>query len=158
MKMKSLLFTVLTAFATLTFLACDPKPESKEVPYTELERYFFRNDATIPTNPKIDTREQFDSLFGMAAVMGANGRPTEVDFTKQFVIAVVLPVTNQATELDGERLLWFKDLLGGTNLDFQYSIDRDEDTLSYSMQPILLIAVDRQYDAEKVYLSEVEDK
>ena len=137
--------------------SCDPKPEAKEVPYTKLERYFFRNDAEIPTNPKIDTREQFDNLFGMAAVMGPNGRPTEVDFTKQFVIAVVLPITNQAVEIEAERLLYYKDLLGGTNLDFQYSIDRDEEERSFSIQPLLLIAVDRQYEAENVYLSEVVD-
>ena len=145
------------ALGAFSLLACDPMPKHEEVPYTKLERYFFKNNAEIPTNPKIDTREQFDSLFGMAAVMGPNGRPTEIDFTKQFVIAVVHPVTNQATELDDKRLLYYKDLLGGTNLDFCYSIDQDEDTLSFSMQPILLIAVDRQYDAEKVYIREVND-
>ena len=144
-------------FAAFVLVACDPMPKHEEVPYTKLERYFFKNNAEIPTNPKIDTREQFDSLFGMATVMGPNGRPTEVDFTKQFVIAVVLPVTNQATELDDERLVYWKDLLNSTNLEFHYSIDRDEDTLSWSMQPILLIAVDRQYDAEKVYIREVND-
>ena len=111
---------VLAAFV---LLACDPAPKHEEVPYTKLERYFFKNNAEIPTNPKIDTREQFDSLFGMATVMGPNGRPTEVDFAKQFVIAVVLPVTNQETEIDGERLMSWNDLLGGLNLEFQYSID-----------------------------------
>ena len=145
---------VLVAFV---LLACDPAPKHEEVPYTKLERYFFKNNAEIPTNPKIDTREQFDSLFGMATVMGPNGRPTEVDFTKQFVIAVVLPVTNQETEIDGERLMSWNDLLGGLNLEFQYSIDRDEDTLSFSMQPLMLIAVDRKYDCDKVYIREVLD-
>jgi len=152
MRLKSLFFVTLAA---VLVAACDPAPKREEVPYITLEHYFFRNDAQIPTNPKIDTREQFDSLFGMAAVMGQGGLPTAVDFTKQFVIAVVLPVTNQETEIDDERLLYYKDLLGGTNLDFYYSIDRDEDTLSYSMQPILLIAVDRQYDVDKVYLNEM---
>ena len=154
MKLKNFL---LIAFAAIVAVACDPKPESTEVPYTELKHYFFRNDAEIPANPKIDTQEQFDNFFGMAAVMGADGRPTAVDFAKQFVIAVVLPVTNQETEIDDERLLYYKDLLGGTNLDFCYRVDRDEDTLSYSMQPIMLIAVDRQYEADNVYLQEVMD-
>ena len=143
------------ALAAVLVVACDPMPKQEEVPYTELKSYFFKNNAEIPTNPKINTREQFDSLFGMATVMG--GKPTPVDFDKQFVIAVISPVTNQATELDDERLVYWKDLLGGANLEFHYSIDRDEDTLSYSMQPILLIAVDRRYEAEKVYLREVSD-
>ena len=159
MKTRSFFFTfVLLSSFLVTLVACDPKPKETNVPYTELKNYFFRNDAEIPTTPKIDTREQFDSLFGMATVMGAEGRPTDVDFEHQFVIAIVLPVTNQQTELDGERLFAWTDLLGHSNLQFDYSVDRDSDTLSYTMQPVMLIAVDRQYDAENIYLREVADE
>lgn len=159
MKSYSILFsvTLLTLFL-VTLVACDPKPQETEVPYTELKNYFFRNDAEIPANPKIETREKFDSLFGMATVMGTEGLPTDVDFERQFVIAVVLSVTNQQTELDGERLFAWKDLLGYSNLEFDYSVIRDSDTLSYTMQPVLLIAVDRRYDAENIYLHEVTDE
>lgn len=142
----------------LVFAACDPQPKETEVPYTELKHYFFRNDAQIPSNPKIDTREQFDSLFGMAPLMGPEGRPTPVDFERQFVISVVSPVTNKPTELYDEHLYAYKDLLGGSHLDFWYSANRGSDTLSYTMQPILLIAVDRQHDAEHVSLCEVVDE
>lgn len=138
--------------------ACDRKPVMTEVPYAELKNYFFRNDAQMPSNPKIDTQEQFDSLFGMAPLMGPEGRPTPVDFERQFVISVVSPVTNRQTELYAEHLYAYKDLLGGSHLDFQYSANRAADTLSYTMQPILLIAVDRQHDAEYVSLSEVVDE
>ena len=148
-------FTLLALFL-MTLVACDPKPRETEVPYTELKNYFFRNDAEIPANPKIETREQFDSLFGMATVMGTEGQSTDVDFERQFVIAVVLPVTNQHTELDDERLFAWKDLLGHSNLQFDYSVNRGDDTLSYTMQPVLLIAVDRQYDADNISLCEAE--
>ena len=158
MKSCSMFFSfMLLVFLLVTLAACDPKPQETNVPYTELKNYFFRNDAEIPTNPKIDNQEQFDSFFGMATVMGAEGRPTDVDFERQFVIAVVLPVTNQQTELDGERLYAWTDLLGYSNLQFDYSVDRNSDTLSYTMQPVLLIAVDRQYDAKNIYLREVVD-
>ena len=36
--------------------------------------------------------------------MGNDGKPTEIDFTKQFVLAIVLPVTNLATEITPDRL------------------------------------------------------
>ena len=155
MKVRNLFPMMLLALSLVAFAACDPKPIQTEVPYTQLQNYFFRNDAQIPANPKIDSQEQFDSLFGMAALMGPEGRPTPVDFERQFVISVVLPVTNQLTELNDEHLYAYKDLLGHSHLDFCYSAERGSDTLSYKMQPVLLIAVDRQYDAEKVSLSEV---
>lgn len=157
MKVRNLFPMMLLALSLVAFVACDPKPVQTEVPYTQLQNYFFRNDADLPTNPKIDTQERFDSLFGMARVMGAEGQPTRVDFESQFVIAVVMPITNQQTELDNAHLYATYDLLGHSILRFKYSVRRDEDTLSYSMQPILLIAVDRQYDAERIDLCEVED-
>ena len=157
--MKTSFFSSVAMLAVaLLFASCDPKPVMTEVPYTKLQNYFFRNDAQIPTNPKIDTKEQFDSLFGMAPVMGADGKPTPVDFERQFVISVVLPVTNQQTELYGEHLYAYKDLLGKSNLYFWYSANRGSDTLSYTMQPILLIAVDRQHNAEYISLKEVVDE
>lgn len=158
MKARSIFSIMLSGFLLVTFTACDPQPKETEVPYTELKHYFFRNDAELPSNPRIDTQERFDSLFGMARVMGAEGQPTRVDFERQFVIAVVMPITNQQTELDDAHLYATHDLLGHSILRFKYSVHRDEDTLSYSMQPILLIAIDRQYDGERIDLCEVEDE
>lgn len=125
---------------------------AKKVPYKEAENYYFRHDAQIPDNPKINTREEFESLFGMAAVMGKNGEPTSIDFDKQFVIAVVLPVTNKDVELNDERLID-----DGHSLIFEYSVDYDEDVLSFEMQPFLLIVVDRKYERDNVVLKEVLD-
>ena len=136
----------------LLLLTSCHEPMAKKVPYIEAEHYFFRNDAQTPDNPKINTREEFESLFGMAAVMGKNGRPTPIDFDKQFVIAVVLPVTNKDVELDDERLTD-----DGQALTFEYSVDYDEDVLSFEMRPILLIVVDRKYEREMVVLKEVLD-
>lgn len=158
MKPRNIFSLMSLGLFLLVLAACDPKPVMTEVPYTVLKHYFFRNDAQIPTNPKIDTQEQFDSLFGMATLMGPNGQPTAVDFERQFVISVVSPVTNRQTEFYDEHLYAYKDLLGKSNLYFWYSANRGTDTLSYTMQPILLIAVDRQYDAEQVSISEVVDE
>jgi hypothetical protein len=53
--------------------------------------------AAIPQNPVVTSQEAFDSLYHAAAVMGKDGAPTAIDFSKQFVIGVVLPLTNDHT-------------------------------------------------------------
>ena len=77
---------------------------SNEVAFEVAKNYFFKNDQEIPASPKITTAEDFGKLFGMATTMGEEGKPTEIDFTKQFVLAIVLPVTNLATEINPTRL------------------------------------------------------
>jgi len=36
--------------------------------------------------------------------MGAEGKPTTVDFSKQYVIAIIKPVTNKAVDLSVQSL------------------------------------------------------
>ena len=104
---------VLFAFAAMIVLAaCGNKQAvapaegdeaSNEVAFEVAKNYFFKNDQEIPASPKITTSEEFGKLFGMATTMGKDGKPTEIDFTKQFVLAIVLPVTNLATEIIPDR-------------------------------------------------------
>ncbi len=130
--------------AAMSLFACN---SSSEVPFTEVKNYFFRNDATIPSSPKIDSQQQFESLFGAAAFMGKGGEPTEIDFEKEFVIAVVCPVTDVATELAAESLH-----KAGDKLVFTYRETRGE-RQSWSMQPVLLVKVDRKNDCQDIILS-----
>ena len=79
-------------------------------------------------------------MFGTAAFMGKGGEPTPVDFSSEIVLAVVNPVTDVATELkpvslvkEGKCLvLTCKKITG--------------DKQSWSIQPVLLVKVDRSYD------------
>ena len=128
--------------ASITALVSCNSPA--DVPYTELDHYFFKNGQNLPDNPKIDTEEAFASLFGMAPVMGGSGKPTPVYFSKEFVIAVVCPVTEFRTELGPESLR-----LENGELVFTYSLTEGEHQ-SWSMQPILLIKVSRKYETETV--------
>ena len=104
---------ILLAFATLIVLAaCSQKPTATTdtgnkgdisgIAFEVAKNYFFKNNQEIPSSPKITTAEEFGKLFGMATTMGEDGKPTEIDFTKQFVLAIVLPVTNLATEITSE--------------------------------------------------------
>lgn len=118
-----------------------------DVPYSELDHYFFKNGQAVPDNPKIDTEEAFASLFGMAPVMGEGGKPTPVDFGKEFVIAVVYPVTEFHTELDPESLRL-------ENGELVFTCDETVgEKQSWSMQPVLLVKVSRKYETETVRIA-----
>ena len=118
-----------------------------DVPYSELDHYFFKNGQAVPDNPKIDTEEAFASLFGMAPVMGEGGKPNPVDFGKEFVIAVVYPVTEYHTELDPESLRL-------ENGELVFTCDETVgEKQSWSMQPVLLVKVSRKYETETVRIA-----
>ena len=119
---------------------------TQAVPYTVLDRYFFKNGQEIPQSPKVDTAEEFATLFGAAAIMGEAGKPTPIDWAHEFVIAVVNPVTDCATELAPESLC-----LADGELVFTYTETVGEKQ-TWTMQPMLLIKVDRKYEGAPVRL------
>lgn len=134
---------ILFLAAVLAFASCQ---QASDIPFEEVSNYFFRNDAEIPENPVIDTAERFEALFGAAAFMGNGGQPTAVDFGTEFVIAVVNPVTDCSTELSPESLR----IVDG-ELVFSYNETIGEQQ-SWTMQPILLVKVDRKYKMDSVRL------
>lgn len=111
-----------------------------EIPFTVADRYFVRNDVKKLPNGKISKQKDFEATFGMATVMGEGGRPTEIDFGMQYVIAVAKPVTDRSTELQPVSLKGDGD--GG--LVFTYRTKVGE-RMSYSVQPCLVVVVDKKY-------------
>ena len=105
--MKKIIFALA---AIMALAACGNKQaatptsegnvERSEVVFEVAKNYFFKNDQVIPEYPKIVSEEEFTKLFGMATTMGEDGKPTAIDFTKQFVLAIVLPETDFATEIN----------------------------------------------------------
>lgn len=108
------------------------------IAFTVAKNYFVRNDAGKLDNPKIETAEAFRQLFGMAATMGKNGRPTPIDFTRQYVIAVLLPETNRTTTIEPVSLR--KDAKGEITLTYKIVVGQEQ---SYTTIPNLIIVVDR---------------
>lgn len=150
---KKLAGSILMAIVSVIFIAsCACKHTctsgKKSVEYTIAHNYFFNNDARIPTDPKVTDSKTFNKLYGMAATMGKNGIPTNIDFNKQFVIGVVLPITNKQTKIIPGKLV-----KRNNELEFTYKIKRGS-TMSSSMQPMLLIVVDRKYETDKVRVVE----
>ena len=119
---------------------------SSEVPFTVAEHYFFNKGQDIPVNPKITSEELFKQLFGMATVMGENGKPTEIDFSKQFVLAVVLPVTDINTEITPIKVEE-----KGDTLFYHYDVKTGEKQ-SFSIQPLSIIILDKKYENKEIFL------
>lgn len=134
--------TVICATVALFFTSCATvqKYEGKTVKFKEANRYFFRNDATVPSNPICTTQGEFDKLYGAGAVMGKDGLPTTIDFSKQFAIGIVLPVTSDDTEIIPEKLL-----SNGDTLTLHYSTKISAHNMSWQMRPMSLIIVDKKY-------------
>ena len=116
------------------------------VPFEVAKNYFFKNGQTIPTSPKITAAEAFDQLFGMAAFMGKDGQPTAIDFDKQFVLAIVLPVTDVATEIIPQKVE-----AKGDQLLYSYEVKTGKQQ-SYSIQPVSIIMIDKQFENYEVIL------
>jgi hypothetical protein len=111
----------------------------EKVAYTVAKNYFVKNTVVEFNTPKIETAEEFEANFGMATTMGADGKPTDIDFAKQFVIAVVLPSTDYATKINAISLV--KNAAG--ELVFNYKVETGKEKQSYTMRPMLAIIVDK---------------
>lgn len=133
----------------LALVACESSKPTEEVPFEVAKNYFFKSNLDIlPASPKITTEEMFNNLFGMATIMGKDGKPTPIDFSKQFVLAVVLPVTDSETEIKPMKVEATSD-----SLFYTYQVKVGEKQ-SFSIQPISIIILDKQYEDKEVVLCE----
>jgi hypothetical protein len=149
--MKKILFafTMLLAIAACTnkpMTAVENNNESSEVAFEVAKNYFFKNNQVIPEYPKITTEEKFTKLFGMATTMGEDGKPTAIDFTKQFVVAIVLPITDFATEINPVKVEE-----KGDSLLYSYEVKTGEKQ-SFRIQPVSIIVLDKKYENKRVVL------
>lgn len=134
---------MLATFTTTT--NATSKKADNTVHYTELHNYFHNNDASMPSSPLITTQKEFDAQFGMAAYMGKGGQPTPVNFKKQVVLAIVLPVTNKSTDIDSISVKQSRK----DELTLAYTVHEGVD-MGYSIQPVYLMAIDKKYKNYKV--------
>ena len=135
---------VMAACSNIDDFVAESDKTGHEVAYEVAKNYFFKNNQEIPASPKITTAEEFGKLFGMATTMGEEGKPTEIDFTKQFVLAIVLPVTEYATEIKPVKVTE-----KGDSLLYTFEVKKGE-KLTYSIQPVSIIILDKKYENKKV--------
>ena len=108
------------------------------IPYTTLENYFVRNDVDCSKQQRliINNKADFEKYFGMAAHMG--GMPTEVNWNKQFVVALVLPETKRATSINPVAVK----ATDNNILVFSYQVKKG-DRISHTMVPFTAVAIDK---------------
>lgn len=121
-----------------------------DIAFTVAQNYFVKNTVKNLEDPKIETAEKFNEIFGMATTMGKDGKPTEIDFKKQYVIAVILAETDVMTTVKPVRLQ--KDEQGKITLLYKTSVGQKQ---SFSTRPSLEIIVDKS-DSGTIVLKEQE--
>lgn len=111
------------------------------IPYKQANRYFVKNDYTGATFSaiKITSAEEFDKIFGKAAVAGSQGKPTPIDFTKQYVLAVIGESTDNNTTIKVASLK-----KTGGEIVLTYKVNKGA-KVSYTLQPALILLVDNKY-------------
>jgi hypothetical protein len=142
----------LLAIGLVSATACQSKQETilkpvnqemaaaEEIPYVVAHNYFVKNTVESIENPKIKTEAVFNSYFGMATTMGENGKPTKIDFDKEYVIAVVLPKSDIASIIKPISLKKEKD----NAIVLSYQIESGSKQ-SFVSKPVLILVVDKKY-------------
>lgn len=116
---------------------------NRAVNYSEARNYFFRNDAKQPADLLIiRSQAELEQYFGEAAFMGKGGEPTKIDFSKHFVVAKVLPVTNHLTNISLRRIERSDD----KHLTLFWHIAVNPTPQSYSIQSMKLVVLDKKYE------------
>lgn len=141
--MKRLLSIVAAA---IFMVSCGMTNKAKQVDYTEAHGYFVRNDAPPHPSCYYDSQEAFDSVFGCAAFMGEGGTPTQIDFTRQSVIAVIGCETNRPTKYIPVSLM-----SQAATLCLKYKVE-EADLTTYTMVPLLLLILDKAYASPNIKL------
>lgn len=117
------------------------RPVSYRVPYRVAQNYFVKNtyEPGMLRNPKVATRAEFDLYFGAATVMGNDGKPSAIDFSKEYVIAVIPEASDRNFTLKPVSL---RKSRGTITLKYQFRLG---DQQSFTSQPLLLLIVNRKY-------------
>ena len=119
------------------------------ISFTLAKNYFVKNNVKKLDNPKIATAEKFNEIFGMATTMGKDSKPTEIDFSKQYVIAVILPETDLSTNINPISLL--KNTENEITLNYKSVVGKKQ---SFTTLPNFAIIIDKK-ETGNVTLKEI---
>ena len=108
-----------------------------------------RNDAKDLASSIITSEQEFLKYFGYATIMGDSGKPTPIDFSKQYVIAVTRPENWYLMSLLPVSLVKRGDGL----LKFTYKTTEKDEKQTFSINPFLLVIVDKKYGENVLLLN-----
>lgn len=148
--MKKTLYPLAMLLVTVACTSNKPMTADAEneqivdVPFKVAQNYFYNNVGHPST--KLTDPSDFAKSFGMATVMGNAGKPTAIDFNKEFLIDVILPVTVRAMKIEPVKVE-----AKGDTLFYSYEVKVGKKQ-SYSIRPISVIIVDKEYERSEVVL------
>ena len=156
------IFIPIVVMTTLTLISCQDNKKktnpvnetqinsvSSDIPFTIAKNYFVNNSIKQLDNPKIEADKRFNEIFGMATTMDKNGKPTEIDFSKQYVIAVLKPETELNVSIEPESLKRNKK----EEIVFTYKYKTGEKQ-PYTTLPNIAIIVDKS-EKGKIIMQEI---
>lgn len=99
------LFGIVTSIVLLVSCAVSEENKMKEsvnINYEVAKGYFVKNTFSVqqPTPIILANKAALDSVMGMAATMGANGKPTDFDFSREYAIVFIYPETDSSVVLN----------------------------------------------------------
>lgn len=144
MSTRTIAFTVL-ACAALGLSSCRSTMEN--IRYKEVVHYFVRNDVADYSPRLIQSDEELGRYFGAAAVMGKDGMPTDVDFAKYNVVAIIEPETYLETSIRVSSIR-----RQGDKVIVRYTVDRTGNPGLYSTVPFLLLRIEKRYGSDVVFV------
>ena len=116
---------------------------NQEVPYKLAKGYFVKNDADAAIeNTKFGNQQDFDKVFGMATTMGENGKPTDIDFTKEFVVAQIEDPSTQKLELKPISVRKNANIL---EIKYRKIVGANQ---SYTTQQVMVLVIDNRYNGD----------
>ena len=143
--MKKILPIVLL-FSILFINNCNIKKDN--IPYKIASNYFVKNSFDTSGVFSIYTQEEFDTIFGMASIMGENRKPTSINFNNEYVLAIISKNIDSSKSYTPISLTKDKeDIL----LEYKTNIGIK---LNYTIKPFMIIIVDKKYNGNLIYKHE----
>ena len=142
---------MVTLALTACFYGKNAKREMESVPYREARNYFFNNGDTLREGQKITNRKDLDRYFGLAAFMGKGGEPMRINFSKEFILPIVLPETDVETDIKAIVLTG-----NAQTLHLSYRVETGEKQ-GFTTQPIKLLVVSNEFKNAKVEVEVVKE-
>lgn len=148
MKKLTLLFISL-----LFIFSCSSRstfnPNDPNVVYSEAHNYYMgKMDNEEVISKKITSFKEFSSLFAMEAKIGkdgyalSDGKPTQIDFSKNNVVALIAPQSFKNKEIVVNNIV--KDQ---GNIIVRYSIkDKTVTSTTSHFNPFKILIIDKRYD------------
>lgn len=123
---------------------------AKPIPHQVLDNYFVRNNVDCSKVQRLifDNQQDFDAVFGPAALMGS--RPTAINWNTQYVAAILLPQTNRPTMVTPISV---KGNENAVIINYQVNQGRKSD---YTIVPFTAIALDKPAQPRRIEVYFVE--